>query len=102
MSVMSRTRPRADHRAVAAACHAAPGVWVRVAEYNSSQSARATARDIRNAYGAYAAAYSPAGTFDARWILTEMGARVEARFTNGVDTDTAWADAVASLAGGAA
>ncbi|MDR3036171.1 MAG: hypothetical protein LBV78_24275 [Kitasatospora sp.] len=102
---MSKSGPRADHQATAAACRSNPGVWLPVAEYNSSQSANSAAAAIRKAVVRDVAAtspYTPAGAFDARWILTERGARVEARYVGVQSDDDAWADALADLAGGAA
>lgn len=96
-------RNRIDHFAVAAACRATPGVWQPVGEYNSTQSAEGAASYIRSAYiktSTQKSAYSPAGSFETRQALTEFGARVEARYV-GVSDDTAWADALASLAEGA-
>ncbi len=93
-----------DHFAVAAICRANPGEWQDVGEYNSTSSAVGVAGTIRAAYVKAEdrrSAYAPAGAFEARRELTEFGARVEARFV-GVADDAAWADAVASLTGGAA
>ena len=95
---------RVNHFAVAAECRANPGQWFEAGEYNSSQSAagaigyiaRASVRrDSQNS------AYTPAGSFEARQTLTDFGARVEARYV-GVSNDTAWADVLASVIGGAA
>lgn len=97
-------RRKVDHFAVAAACRATPGVWQPVGEYNSSQSAEGAGDYIRKAYtkkSAQRSAYSPAGSFETRWALTEFGAQVEARYV-GVSADAAWADAVGALAGAVA
>lgn len=94
---------RVNHFAIAALCHAKPGQWQPVGEYNSSQSAEGAIDYIRNATTRRAtqrSAYTPAGSFEARHALTEFGARVEARYV-GVSADAAWSDAVAALAGGA-
>ncbi|WP_432041467.1 hypothetical protein [Streptomyces cadmiisoli] len=95
---MSRKK-QTDHRAVAAACRANPGTWQNVGEYSSSQVARNMANVIRKAYvsagSACGAAYAPAGTFEATTVLTEFGARVEARYVGSDD-----ADAVTTLTGG--
>lgn len=93
-------RNRVDHFAVAATCRANPGVWQPVGEYNSSQSAEGATDYIRNAIvtaSSTRSAYSPAGSFETRWTLTEFGAHVEARYVGG--NDDAWADALAGLSG---
>jgi hypothetical protein len=98
-----RRRPYIDHFAVAAVCRANPGEWQPVGEYGSSQSANGVAWYIKAAKAnrtAHRSAYEPAGAFEARWILTELGARVETRYI-GLSADAAWADALASLTGGA-
>lgn len=94
-----KTKSKAvDHFAVAALCRANPGQWLVVGEYNSSQSACGVAATIRAAYIKGAdrrSAYTPAGSFEARYRLTEYGARVEARFvprTNTPDVVTVDAD----------
>ncbi|NUU22916.1 MAG: hypothetical protein HOV68_15605 [Streptomycetaceae bacterium] len=95
---------RVNHFAVAAACRANPGEWQPVGEYNSTQSAYGAMGHINRAVvttTSQRSAYSPAGSFEARQVLTEFGARVEARYVGGSD-DAAWADAVAELIGGAA
>lgn len=97
-------RSRIDHFAVAETCRANPGVWRTAGEYNSSQSADGAVGYIRNAmtrHPGQRSAYTPAGSFEARRVLTEYGARVEARYV-GVSNDLAWADAVTALIGGAA
>jgi hypothetical protein len=76
-------RNRVDHFAVASACRQQPGVWTPVGEYNSGMSAAGTVASISKATTAREAsksAYSPAGSFEARRVLTEFGARVEARY----------------------
>jgi hypothetical protein len=96
-------RPYIDHFAVAAVCRANPGEWQPVGEYGSSQSAEGVARYIRTAKTRTAAnrsAYEPAGAFETRQELTELGVQIEARYI-GHSADAAWADAVACLAGGA-
>lgn len=96
-------RNRVDHFAVAAACRANPGEWQPVGEYNSTQSAEGAASYIRTAYiktSTRRSAYSPAGSFETRHALTELGARLEARYV-GVSDDMAWADALAALTAGA-
>lgn len=95
-------RHKVDHFAVAAECRANPGVWQPVGEYNSSQSAEGAGDYIRNAYVkkvSQRSAYSPAGSFEARHVLTEFGALVEARYV-GASDDVAWADALSALIGG--
>lgn len=92
-------RRKVNHFAVAAACRANPGIWLPVGEYNSSQSAEGAGDYIRKAYTkkvSQRSAYTPAGSFESRHVLTEYGARVEARYV-GVSGDAAWADAVAAL-----
>ncbi|MFF8100083.1 hypothetical protein ACF07S_09960 [Streptomyces sp. NPDC016640] len=95
-----------NHFAVAAACQASPGEWLPVGDYNSGQTAYGMVWGIRNArFGARSAqqrsAYDPAGSFEARAVQGEFGVRVEARYV-GVSNDAAWADALASVVGGAA
>lgn len=100
---MIRTQ-RADHFAVAALCRAKPGEWQPVSEYNSTQSADGAAHYIRNATvtrSSTRSAYSPAGSFEARHALTELGARVEARYVGASDDDV-WVDALAALPAGVA
>lgn len=93
---------RVNHFAVAAACQASPGEWLPVGEYNSGQSATGVVWSIRNARAAQQrSAYEPAGSFEARSVPAEFGVRVEARYI-GVSEDAAWADALASVTGGAA
>jgi hypothetical protein len=93
---------RVNHFAVAAACQASPGEWLPVGEYNSGQSASGVVWSIRKARSAQKrSAYEPAGSFEARTAPTEFGVRVEARYV-GVSADAAWADALASVTGGAA
>lgn len=97
-------RHKINHFAVAAACRENPGVWQPVGEYNSSQSAEGAGDYIRKAYTkkvSQRSAYSPAGSFESRHVLTEYGARVEARYV-GVSADAAWADAIAALVGAVA
>ena len=74
-----------DHFAVAALCRANPGQWQDVGEYNSTQSADGIVKVIRTAYvhtnrPDSESAYAPAGSFEATRVLTEFGARVEARY----------------------
>jgi len=86
-------RKQADHAAVAAACRAQPGQWQEVGEYNGRQSADHVTNMIRTAYVDPRAnrrnpsPFAPAGAFEARWELTEFGARVEARFVGEPITD---------------
>lgn len=97
-------RPHIDHFAVAEACLALPEQWQPVGEYNSTQSARGVIGYIEQAgksRSMQASAYTPAGAFEARFELTEFGARVEARYV-GVSDDDAWADALAAIVGVAA
>ncbi|MFG2277567.1 hypothetical protein ACGFNQ_02615 [Streptomyces asoensis] len=73
-----------DHADVAARCRATPGQWQEVGEYNSTLSASRTAKNIGAAYvnprKPTASPYAPAGSFEAVHVLTEFGARVEARY----------------------
>jgi hypothetical protein len=71
-------RRHVRHAAVAAELRAKPGVWAPVAEYPARTSADGTAHRIRTGYEA--PMYRPAGAFEARVELTELGARVEARY----------------------
>ncbi|MGW2209958.1 hypothetical protein [Streptomyces sp. NPDC001781] len=85
MSPLTIRRRQIDHRQIAAALRAQPGMWLPVGEYRSSESAKAAARTIRTAYqnpnsGRGSSSYAPAGSFEARTELTEDGTRVVARF----------------------
>jgi hypothetical protein len=90
-----------DHVAVAARCRANPGQWQEVGEYNSTLSADGMVRAIRAAYvpasrrARATSAYAPAGAFEATRVLTEFGARVEARYVG--STDEVGNDAVTAL-----
>ncbi|WP_328425939.1 hypothetical protein [Streptomyces sp. NBC_00443] len=95
-------RKQVDHAAVAANCRANPGTWQEVGEYNSTQSAGRIVANICDAYvnpnRESQSPYAPAGTFEATSILTEFGARVEARYVG--SDNQAWAAAVAAVSGG--
>ncbi|MFI9824465.1 hypothetical protein ACIHFC_29035 [Streptomyces sp. NPDC052013] len=96
-------RKLVDHVAVAARCRANPGEWQEVGEYNSTHSADRIVQNIRTAYvpptrSPARSAYAPAGAFEATRVLTEFGARVEARYVG--SNDAAWDDAVTALNGG--
>lgn len=76
-------RSKIDHFAIAEACRAVPGEWQPVGEYSSTRSAKGALAYIGKAQksrGMQMSAYYPAGAFEARFELTEMGARVEARY----------------------
>lgn len=76
-------RSRIDHFAIAEACRVIPGEWQPVGEYNSSVSAQGAVSYVQRASvrrGCQTSAYLPAGAFEARFELTERGARVEARY----------------------
>lgn len=95
---------RVDHFAVAALCRTTPGQWQPVGEYDSTQSAQGMRDHVCKAAtrgSTQRSAYAPAGSFEARFALTEFGAQVEARYV-GASADVAWSDAVAALVGGAA
>ncbi|MFI1677002.1 hypothetical protein [Streptomyces sp. NPDC020607] len=100
--------PRADHATVAEQARTQPGTWVLVGEYCSHQSANATAWVIRTAGRGKPGSgrfYIPAGAFEAEMRMTELGCQVLARFVSEPEVtveDEAWADALASLSGGAA
>lgn len=98
-----RRRSNINHFEVADACRRTPGEWLPVGEYGSTQSADGVAWYIETAAAARSArsAYEPAGSFEARWTLTEFGAHVEARYV-GLTADAAWNDAIAALIGEAA
>ncbi|MFF0790419.1 hypothetical protein [Streptomyces spiralis] len=99
----SKGRRYIKHAEVADALKAQPGVWLPVGEYRTWGGAWNAAERIRTAYRA--PAYEPAGAFEARTALTEMGARVEARYVGQSTTtaeDEAWADAIAALTTGGA
>lgn len=94
-----RRRSNINHFEVADACRRTPGVWLPVGEYGSTQSANGVAWYIKAAKEnrtVKRSAYEPAGSFEARWTLTEFGARVEARYV-GLSADAAWNDAIAAL-----
>lgn len=94
-----RRRSNINHFEVADACRRTPGVWLPVGEYGSTQSANGVAWYITAAKEnrtVKRSAYEPAGSFEARWALTEFGARVEARYV-GLSADAAWNDAIAAL-----
>lgn len=87
-------RRQINHFKVAEHCRANPGVWQPVGEYNSTSSAHGAAAYIRNARVRtphHASPYAPAGAFEARRMLTEFGALVEARYV-GASPDTAALD----------
>ncbi|APY88220.1 hypothetical protein DCW30_05620 [Streptomyces alfalfae] len=78
---MSR-HTRVDHAKAAARLMQAPGQWLPVGEYRNSFTASTTASMIRrpgqtNPSGRH---YQPAGAYDARIVLTDDGARIEARY----------------------
>lgn len=76
-------RPCTDHFAIAEACRAVPGEWQSVGEYSSAMSAKGVLVYVGKAgksRGMQVSAYHPAGAFEARFELTEMGAQVEARY----------------------
>ncbi|WP_042170185.1 hypothetical protein [Streptomyces sp. NBRC 110035] len=84
-------RKLVDHFAVAAHCRATPGQWQPVGEYNSSSTASCIEYNIRTARvprSGSRSAYLPAGAYEATRVLTEYGARVEARYV-GKDGETA-------------
>jgi hypothetical protein len=88
-----------SHAEVADRLRAQPGVWLPVGEWRNSLTAKSTASRIRSAYRA--PMYEPAGAFEARTVLTEMGSLVEARYVGEQLTkDEAWADALADLGSG--
>ena len=94
-----KRRKLTDHFTVAEVCRANPGQWQEVGEYNSTQSADTIVKAIQSAYVTPTrrteSAYAPAGAFEATRVLTEFGARVEARYVG--SGDEAWAAAVAAL-----
>lgn len=92
-----RSRRFIKHADVAAELRAQPGVWQHVGEWPSTSGAENAAHRIRTAH--QARMYEPAGAFEARTELTEMGAKVEARY---VGHRTPAADALTSLGGGTA
>lgn len=76
-------RRQINHHTIATLCRANPGQWHTVGEYGSTQSAHGAAYYIRAAVTKRASrqsAWAPAGAYEARYTLTEFGARVEARY----------------------
>jgi hypothetical protein len=71
-------RRHVRHAAVAAELRARPGVWAPVGQYPNRMTADRTAHRIRSGYEAEM--YQPAGAFQARVELTDLGARVVARY----------------------
>ncbi|MFE5681684.1 hypothetical protein [Streptomyces sp. NPDC056512] len=71
---------RVDHARVAAALRDEPGEWLPVGEYRNSSSATSTASMIRTANQRSGSHYEPAGSCEARLIVTAEGTRVEARY----------------------
>lgn len=69
------------HDAVADACRKQPGTWIHVGTYSTKTSAQATARRIGE--GAVYKAYRPAGTFEGRSEMSDLGYTVYARYTRG-------------------
>lgn len=96
-------RSHIDHFAIADVCRTVPGQWRPVGEYNSTQSASGVIYYIGKAgksRSMQVSVYHPAGTFEARFELTEFGAQVEARYV-GIPADDAWTEALAAPTGGA-
>ncbi|MFE6551647.1 hypothetical protein ACFVHS_25050 [Streptomyces sp. NPDC057746] len=82
---MSRKRARivgADHRAIADAAKATPGVWLLACVYPVLESGRAAARRIRNGRQS---AYEPGGAFEAYAARHDDGTAVWLRFVDGLD-----------------
>lgn len=77
---MSRPMKRqyVRHAAVAAELRARPGIWAPVAGYPTRSGADTAAHRIRTGYAA--PMYQPAGAFEARVELTDLGARLVARY----------------------
>lgn len=93
-----KSRRDVNHHEVATALKAQPGVWQFVGEWPTRGGAESAALRIRGAYRARM--YEPAGSFDARTELTEMGCLVEARYVGVSGSDNrVWADALAGLDG---
>lgn len=94
-------RRNVNHAEVATSLKAQPGVWQVVGEWRSCGGAESAALRIRTAY--QAPMYEPAGSFETRTALTEMGCNVEARYVGAPATsDAAWAEALADLSAGGA
>lgn|GEM_PF-4148308 len=101
LAIRPTSRRNVNHTEVAAALKAAPGQWQFVGEWPSRAGAESAALRIRGAYKARM--YEPAGSFDARTELTEMGCLVEARYLgDATSDDEVWADALAALPQGGA
>lgn len=74
----AKVRPvRGRHYLVAHRLRAKPGQWAVVGTYNGAESARATARHIRQGR---LESYRPAGSFEAESRTVDGEARVYARF----------------------
>lgn len=71
-------RPRADHQHAADQARQMPGQWVLAGTYGSRASAQAAAVQVRT--GRRAAAYLPAGTYQARTEVTQDGADLWVRY----------------------
>ncbi|WP_439947254.1 hypothetical protein [Streptomyces sp. BBFR109] len=95
----ARNRRNVNHHEVAAELRSRPGEWLLVGEWPSRAGAESATLRIRTAY--QARMYEPAGAFEARTELTEMGAKVEARYVGHRTSadDAAWADALSAVGG---
>lgn len=71
---------RIDHARAAANLRRKPGKWQRVGEYRNRISAGSTATMIRTASARSGSFYGPAGSCEARVIITEGTNLVEARY----------------------
>lgn len=71
---------RVDHARAAANLRKKPGTWQPVGEYRNRTSANSTATMIRTASAHSGSHYQPAGSCEARLIITEDSALVEARY----------------------
>ncbi|NUS79123.1 MAG: hypothetical protein HOV70_23385 [Streptomyces sp.] len=78
-------RQRANHPEAAAKARSQPGVWLAVAEYGSTLTARSLAYRIRVGKPLgdqrYGTPYRPASAFEARTELTQDGVRLDIRYT---------------------
>ena len=66
------TKARTDHQHAAQQARQMPGLWVLAGTYNSRASAVSAALQVRT--GEHIPAYRPAGSFQARTELTQVGA----------------------------
>ncbi|MGW6292437.1 hypothetical protein [Streptomyces sp. NPDC055058] len=72
---------RADHALAAATAREMPGQWVLAATYNARATAVSSALQVRT--GERLPHYRPAGSFEARYEVTQDGADLYVRYVDG-------------------